>query len=90
MIQGLTRDSVAPYVLLDPRALEGKSPSAQSEHAKVLKVIGAHAVPWRARFLAHFAGERAAQHNGIAPVVGEGLYSARPLPSNPGVRSRRS
>src|SRR6266481_5527360 len=48
-----------------------KRAPAQNRHAKILKIVGAHAVPRGARFLVEFGRGMAGDHDEFTPVVGE-------------------
>src|ERR1700674_2098502 len=49
----------------------GKRAPTQNRHAKILKIVGAHAIPGSACFLVEFGGRMAGDHDQLAPVVGK-------------------
>ena len=48
-----------------------KRAPAQNRHAKILKIVGAHAVPGRALFRVELCRRMSGNHDEFAPVVGE-------------------
>src|SRR6266576_1594772 len=55
----------------------GKLAPTQDRHAKILKIVGAHAVPGRASFLVEFGRRMAGDHDELAPVVGKRVIESQ-------------